>query len=76
MQGIETGAEGSVLKCVAKALPENLHTFSDNTLCSFLHSGKLASFLSFSKTTAIIEFYLVDSGCCWGELQMFWLDSS
>ena len=32
MQGIETGAEGSVLKYVAKALPENLHTFSDNTI--------------------------------------------
>ena len=27
MQGIETGAEGSVLKYVAKALPENLHIF-------------------------------------------------
>ncbi len=42
MQGIETGAEGSVLKYVAKALPENLHTFSDKTIrmrdgvkCSF-----------------------------------------
>ncbi len=32
MQGIETGAEGSVLKYVAKALPENLHSFSDNTI--------------------------------------------
>ena len=32
MQGIETGAEGSVLKYVAKALLENLHTFSDNTI--------------------------------------------
>ena len=32
MQGIETGAEGSVLKYVAKALPENLHTFSDKTI--------------------------------------------
>ena len=32
MQGIETGAEGSVLKYVAKALPESLHSFSDNTI--------------------------------------------
>ena len=32
MQGIETGAEGSVLKYVTKALLENLHTFSDNTI--------------------------------------------
>ena len=42
MQGIEMEAEGSVLKYVAKALLENLHTFSDNTIrmcdglkCSF-----------------------------------------
>ena len=32
MQGIEMEAEGSVLKYVAKALPENLHTFSNNTI--------------------------------------------
>ncbi len=32
IQGIEMEAEGSVLKYVAKALPENLHTFSDNTI--------------------------------------------
>ena len=32
IQGIEMEAEGSVLKYVAKALPENLHTFLDNTI--------------------------------------------
>ena len=32
MQGIETGAEGSVLKYVTNALLENLHTFSANTI--------------------------------------------
>ncbi len=42
MQGIEMEAEGSVLEYVAKALPESLHSFSDNTIrmrdgvkCSF-----------------------------------------
>ena len=32
IQGIEMEAEGSVLKYVAKALPKNLHSFSDNTI--------------------------------------------
>lgn len=32
MQGIETGAEGSVLKYVTKVHPKNFHSFSDNTI--------------------------------------------